>query len=131
LTQPARLDRVGTALAAILSGAAAGGALLCLILAAAHDMPRGPQTAFADIALAAGAAGLSLAAAVGALLAWRLGVFRAAMVGMVAVAGSALIGIFTTLADLLGGRAGLLVLAALCGGAILVTRRVFHARDTA
>lgn len=119
-------DPVGTALAAIIMGAAAGGGLCCLILVLAHDMPRGPNTRFADIALGGAAAGLSFAAAVGFVLARRLGVWRSAMTAMISVAGAALVGVLTTAADIAGGRFGLIVLAAMCISAIVLAYRVFY-----
>jgi len=118
-------DLFGTALAAIVIGAASGGALLCTVLIAAHDMPRGVDTPFATIVLAAAAGGLTAAAGVAALVGRRLGAWRRAVVGMIAAAGTALVGVLTTGADLAGGRAGLAVLGAVCVGAILVAARVF------
>jgi hypothetical protein len=125
--QGAGPDGIGTALAAVSIGAAAGGALLCLILAAAHDMPRGADSRFADVALGGAAAGLSFAAAVGFALARRLGVWRAALVAMIAVSGAALVTVLTTAADIALGRTGLLLLALLCIGVIAGARRLFYA----
>jgi hypothetical protein len=106
----------GTALTAIVVGGGSGGALLCLALAAAHGMPRGPDTTFANIAIGAGVAGLTSAAGIGFALARPLGVWRAAVSAMVSLAGAALVGVLTTAADIAGGIVGLLVLAALCIG---------------
>lgn len=125
------LDAAGTALAAIIVGGASGGVLLCLVLAAAHDMPRGSETPFATIALGAGAAGLGLSALVGFTLARRLGVWRSAVSAMVAVAGAALVGVLTTAADMAAGTIGLLVLAAICVAALVGAYRIFYVKDGA
>lgn len=106
----------GTALTAIVVGGGSGGALLCLVLAAAHAMPRGPDTPFSRIAIGGLAASMTCAIAVGFALARPLGVWRAAVSAMVALAGAALVGVLTTAADIALGRAGLLILAALCVG---------------
>jgi len=124
-------DPFGTVLAAIVIGAASGGALLCTVLVAAHDMPRGVDTPFANIVLAAAAGGLTVAAAVAGLVGRSLGAWRRAVVAMIAAAGTALVGVLTTAADLAGGRAGLAVLGAACLGAILFARAVFLGRDAA
>ena len=122
-------DPFGTVLAAIVIGAASGGALLCLVLISAHDMPRGVDSAFADIVLAGAAGGLTVAAGVGAIVGRSLGAWRRIVVAMIAAAGTALVGVLTTAADMAGGRAGLAVLGALCLGAILLARRIFFAKD--
>jgi hypothetical protein len=122
-------DPFGTALAAIVIGAASGGALLCTVLIAAHDMPRGVDTPFADIVLAAAAGGLTVAAGAAGLVGRGLGAWRRAVVAMIAAAGTALVGVLTTAADMAGGRAGLAVLGGLCLGAILLAARVFFGRD--
>ena len=121
----------GTALAAIVIGGASGGALLCLVLAATHGMPRGTDTPFARLAIGAGAAGLALAAVTGFVLARPLGVWRSAVSSMVAVAGTALVGVLTPVADMLGGTFGLLVLAVLCVAFIAVAWRLRTTRNAA
>ena len=127
----AHLDAAGTALAAIIIGGASGGLLLCLFLTAAHGMPRGVDSTFANIAIGVGAAGLALAATVAFRLARRLGVWRSAVSAMVAVAAAALVGVLTTAADMAAGTIGLLALAAACVTAIVGAHRVFYPRDAA
>jgi hypothetical protein len=124
-------DPIGTVLAAIIIGAAAGGALLCAVLVAAHDMPRGVDTPFANIVITAAAAGLTVAAAVAGTIGRSLGPWRRIVVAMIAAAGTALVGVLTTAADMAGGRTGLAVLGALCFGAILLALKVFLAKDAA
>ncbi len=122
-------DPFGTALAAIVTGAASGGFLLCIVLVAAHGMPRGVDSAFANIVLLAAAGGLTVAAGVASLVGRTLGGWRRAVVAMIAAAGTALVGVLTTAADMAGGRLGLAVLGGLCLGAILLARKIFLAPD--
>ena len=114
----------GTALTGIAVGGGAGGALLCLVLVATHGMPRGPDTPFAGIAIGALATSLTAAAGIGFWIARPLGVWRAAVAAMVALAGAALAGVLTTAADIAAGIIGLLVLATLCGGVAVVAWRI-------
>jgi hypothetical protein len=58
-----------------------------------------------------------------------LGAWRRLVVAMIAAAGTALVGVLTTAADMAGGRAGLAVLGGLCLAAILLARRVLLAPD--
>ncbi len=51
-------------------------------------MPRGPQSAFADLTLGAAFASLAIAAGVGFGLARPLGVWRALLTAMIAVSGT-------------------------------------------
>ena len=125
------LDPLGTALAAIVIGAAAGGALVCGVLIAVHELPRGADTPFAGIILGTGAAGLGCAALVAFTIARALGVWRAAGAAMTGVAGTALVVVLTTPADIAAGRLGLAVLGALCVGAMILARRIFFARAAA
>lgn len=124
-----RPDPFGTVLAAIVIGAASGGALLCVVLIAAHGLPRGVDTAFADIVILGAAAGLVLGAGVAGVVGWSLGPWRRLVVGMIAAAGTALVGVLTTVADIAGGRGGLAALGVLCLAAILLARRIFVARE--
>lgn len=113
------------ALGSIVIGAGAGGALMCIVLFASYGMPRGPQGAFATIAVLAPAGGLAAAAIVGGTLARTLGsTMRRIMVAMVSVAGAAFVGFLVIVADMLAGKMGLLALAALCIGAIAWARRL-------
>jgi len=117
-------------MAAIVTGAASGGALLCLVLFASYTLPRGPTGAFSNIALVAAAAALATAAGVAFTLARAtLGAWRARLAAMVAVAGAALVTVLTTPADIALGRSGLLVLAALCIGLIALAYRVHGRRS--
>ena len=124
-----RPDPFGTALAAIVIGAASGGALLCGVLFASYGMPRGVDTPFATIVLAGAAVGLISAVAIAGMVGWSLGAWRRIVVGVIAAAGTALVGVLTTAADMAAGRLGLAVLGAFCLAAILIVWRVFHSRD--
>ena len=96
---------------------------MCLVLFATYFMVRTPDGRFAPIAGLALSGGLATAALVAARIARALGsVMRRIMVAMIAVAGAAFIGFLTTAADMLGGKAGLAVLGALCIGAIASAR---------
>ena len=114
----------GTALAAIVIGGASGGALICAVLAAAHGLPRGPDSAFSDIALGAATAGLAGAAAVAFGLARPLGMMRSLLAAIVAVSGAALVAALTPVADITAGRTGLVVLAGVCGAIIIAAARL-------
>ena len=94
-------------------------------------MERGPDTPFANIAITALAAALTIAAGLGAFLARSLGVWRAAISAMIALAGAALVGVLTTAADIAGGVGGLLVLAAICPSASLGAWRLRPTRGSA
>ena len=111
-------DLVRTALAAMLAGAASGGAVVCVVLAVAHGMVRGKDQPFADIALGGAAAGLAVAAAVAFVVGRPLGTWRAFAVAISAVAGSALVTVLTLPIDLVAGRTGLFVMAGLCLAAL-------------
>jgi hypothetical protein len=108
------MSLVRTAIAAIVAGAASGGAVVSVVLAGAHGMARGADQPFADIALGGGAAGLVIAAAVAFLVGRPLGAWRAAAVAVSAVAGCALVTVLTLPVDMATGRTGLWVLAGLC-----------------
>jgi len=102
---------------------------VCVVLFAAYDLPRGPTSAFSNIALVAAVAGLAVAAGVTVTLARAaLGPWHAALAAMVAVAGAALITALTTAADLALGRPGLLALLALCVAVIALAYRLHYAR---
>jgi hypothetical protein len=124
-------DPVGTAIAAIVTGAATGGAFVCAVLIAAHDMPRGAETPFATIVLAGAAFGLALAVGTAGWIGRSLGAWRRIVAGMIAAAGTALVGVLTTVADIAAGRIGLGFLGALCLAAIVIVRRIFSAKDAA
>lgn len=128
---PVHLDGVGTALAAISIGGASGGTVVCLVLAAAHGMARGPDQPFADIALAAAAAGLVVAAGLAFTVGRNLGTWRAIMLAVSATAGSALVTVLTLPADMAFGRAGLLGLGGLCVGVIVLAMRLFFPKPHA
>jgi hypothetical protein len=109
---------VRTALAAIVAGAASGGAVVCVVLAVAHGMVRGADQPFADVALGGAAAGLVVAASVAFLIGRPLGTWRAFAVAISAVAGSALVAVLTLPVDMAAGRGGLLAMAGLCLAAL-------------
>jgi len=122
-------DPLGAALAAVFIGSATGGAVVCLVLLASYWMPRGPDTTFGTIALLGAAGGLMAGAIVGWTLARSLPVWRRAVVAMIAAAGTALVGVLTTAADIVGGPAGLAVLAGLCLLVIVGAYRIFLAPE--
>lgn len=116
---------MGIALGSIIIGAGTGGALMCLLMFGSYWMVRGPQGAFATIAMVAFAGGLISAGIVGGAVSRALGSpLRRIMVAMIAVAGAAFVGVLTTIADMLGGRMGLAVLGTLCLAGILGARRL-------
>ena len=108
------LSGAGIALAAIGTGAAAGGLVVCAVLAAAYGLPRGPESTFAALTLTGAACSLFVGAAAGFLAGRPLGTWRALLTGIVAASGAALVAILTTVADMLAGRGGLVGLGALC-----------------
>ena len=118
---------VRTAIAAIVAGAAAGGGIVCVVLAVAHGMPRGPDQPFADLALGGAAAGLAVAAAVAFTVGRSLGTWRAFAVAVSAVAGSALVTVLTLPVDMATGRAGLVAMAGLCVAALAGVWRMLAA----
>ena len=124
------MDLVRTALAAIVAGAASGGAVVCVVLAVAHGMARGADQPFADVALGGAAAGLVVAAGVAFLVGRPLGTWRAFAVAISAVAGSALVAVVTLPVDMAAGRVGLLAMAGLCLAALAGVWRM-HARAPA
>jgi len=124
------MDLVRTALAAIVAGAASGGAVVCVVLAVAHGMARGADQPFADVALGGAAAGLVIAAGVAFLVGRPLGTWRAFAVAISAVAGSALVAVVTLPVDMAAGRVGLLAMAGLCLAALAGVWRM-HARAPA
>ncbi len=105
-------------------GAASGGAVLCLALLAYAPDPRQPAANALPV-LVAGFGGLAAGALVAAALARGLGSpLRRAMVAMMAVMGTAVVGAFTVPAHSAAGAWGLGVLLALCLGVILIAWRV-------
>ena len=109
------LAGAGVGLASIVTGAAAGGTLVSVVLALAYGLPRGPDSLFATLTLAGAFGALVVAAAVAFYAARPLGTWKGLLTAMVAIAGAALAAILTTVADQVAGRAGLVGLAALCG----------------
>jgi hypothetical protein len=105
---------IGIAVASIAIGAASGGAIVTGILIAGYGMPRGPETAFANLVIGGAAGALAVAAIAGFASARRLGTWRSLLVAIIAVSGTALITVLTTVADMALGRSGLLLLAVLC-----------------
>ena len=101
------------------------------MLIAVHDMPRGADTPFVGILLGTAAAGLGCAALVAFTIARTLGVWRAAGAAMSGVAGTALVVVLTTPADMAAGRLGIAALGVLCLGAMLLAWRLFFARQAA
>lgn len=117
-------DPLVIALAAVVHGTAAGGAVVCVLLFAAYDVLRGTAAVGprADVLLLAGLAGLAAAVAVAWLRARGLEPWRRAMAGAVSFGGAIVVTMATMPVDLLWPRWGLLVLAGLCGGVSLWTR---------
>jgi len=115
---------VRTAVAAIVAGAASGGAVVSAVLAMAHGMTRGADQPFADIALGGAAAALATAAGVAFLVGRPLGTWRAFGVAVSAVAGCALVTVMTLPVDMAAGRPGLFALAGLCFAALAFVARV-------
>lgn len=122
-------EPLGAALAAVFIGSATGGAVVCLVLLASYWMTRGPDTPFATIAVLGAAGGLVAGAIVGWTLARSLPVWRRAVVAMIAAAGTTLVAVLTTAADIVGGPAGLAVLAGLCLLVIVGAYRIFLAPE--
>ena len=131
VTEREVLDLIGTALASISIGAASGGALVCLVLAAAHGMERGKDQPFTYIALAGAACGLVVSAAVAWNIGRRLGVWRATLTTISAVAGGMLITLLTLPADMAAGRLGLLILAGICIGVMMLALKIFFPKPAA
>jgi hypothetical protein len=117
------LAGAGIGLASIATGAAAGGLLVSLVLAAAYGLPRGPDSLFATLTLAGATGALVLAAAVAFTAARPLGTWKGLLTAMVAIAGAALASLLTMVADQAGGRAGLVLLAAVCGAIMVLAIR--------
>jgi len=99
------------------------------VLGFAHGMTRGPDTPFADVALGGAAAALMVAAGTAFTIGRKVGTWRAMMMAISAVAGSALVTVLTLPVDMVFQRAGLFVMAAVCGAIILGARRVFFGRS--
>ncbi len=118
-------DPLAVAVAAVVHGTAAGGALLCLLLFATYDVLQGTGTLGrrADVLLLSGLTGLAAAVGVAWFRARGLEPWRRAMAGAVAFGGAMVVAMVTMPADLLWPRWGLLALAGLCGGASLWARR--------
>jgi hypothetical protein len=100
--------------------------MLCVLLFAGYDVLRGPGAIGprADVLLVAGLAGLGAAVAVAWFRSRGLELWRRTMAGAVAFGGAIVVAMATMPADLLWPRWGLLVLAALCGGASVWARSV-------
>lgn len=122
-------SNIRTAIAAIAVGSASGGALISAALAVAYGMPRGPQSAFANVAITSAGAGLIGAAVVAFVLAKSLGTWRSLLAGIIAVSGASLVAVMTTIADGTAGRAGLIALTVLCGVVIVAASRYRAAAD--
>lgn len=105
-------------MAAVLTGGGAGAVILTGVLSAVHARLHQPGDNAANLVLGAFTAGLATAGAVAFGAARSLGVFRAAMAGMVGIALASLIGILTVPADMAVGQTGVL---ALCGLSVLCT----------
>ncbi len=123
---------LASALAGIVVGSAAGGAVVSLVLFVMSGPAIATPAATASPAMPA--VGPSLAGAggalAGAIVAWAVSkpvgnTFRRAALAMMAVMGTALVAGATLPAHQLAGRAGLAVVAALCLVVIVVARRVF------
>ena len=102
------------------------------MLFAAYALPRGPTSAFSNIALVAAVAGLVVAAGLTVTLARAaLGTWYASLAAMVAAAGAALVTALTTAADLALGRLGLLALLAVCIAVLALAYRLHYSRTGA
>ncbi len=119
------------ALASIVIGSAAGGAVVSLVLFVMSGYALATPAATSSPVMPA--IGPSLAgsggALAGALVAWAVSkpvgnAFRRAALAMMAVMGTALVAGATLPAHQLAGRTGLAAVAALCIVAIVVARRV-------
>ncbi len=102
-------------------GSASGGAVVCLALFTATAGASGPIPG--AFPLLAGLGGL----AAGALVAWSVArplenAWYRAVLAMIGVFGTALIGALAVPAHVVAGRAGLAALAAVCVAAIVVAR---------
>lgn len=99
------------------------------MLFAAYSLPRGPTSAFSNIALLAAVAGLVVAAGLTVTLARAtLGTWHASLAAMVAAAGAALVTALTTAADLALGRIGLLALLGACLAVLALAYRLHYTR---
>jgi len=99
------------------------------VLFAVYDLPRGPTSAFSNIALLGAVAGLVVAAGLTVTLARAaLGTWHASLAAMVAAAGAALVTALTTAADLALGRFGLLALLAVCVAVLVLAYRLHYSR---
>lgn len=119
---------MSAALASIIIGSAAGGAVISLVLGTSYGMARAVTGGFAIVAGLAGLGGVIA----GGVVAWTLGrplagVWRRATLAMMGVMGTVLVGVLATVADALAGKTGLLILAALCLGAIWAAYRALLA----
>ena len=101
------------------------------MLAVAHDMERGRDQPFTYIALAGAALGLVVSAAVAWNIGRRLGVWRAVLTTISAVAGGMLITLLTLPADMAAGRLGLLILGGLCLGVMVLALKLFFPKPAA
>ncbi len=107
-------DPVAAAMGGVVIGAAAGGAIISLMLYAMHETPRTSPSYF-NALFAGGVGGLLAAAVIAWLLARQVAnPLRRAMAAMVALGGAAFLGALTIVADAAAGRPGLLGLAAVC-----------------
>ncbi len=111
-----------------MAGSASGGAVICLALftVTAGNGPTVPGIG----PMLAGAGGLLA----GGLVAWSLGrplgnAYHRAVVSMIAVFGTALIGALTVPAHVVAGRAGLAALGIVSVAVVAVSRRLFAGRD--
>ena len=111
-------------------GGASGGAVVCLTLAGAYELRTTGDADFGAVALAAGVAGMVVAAAIGGLLGRRLGPLRATGLGALALIGAMFVTLLTTAADMALGRIGLVVLALVCVVVIVGARRIFYGPTT-
>lgn len=119
-------DPLGTALGAVAIGASTGGALVCLVLFALWGMTRGPQSPFAGLIVTGAFSGLVAAVAIAWTLSRPLPAVKRVLACGMAMAGTMLVVLLTTLADTLLPRYGLLILAVLCVALIVVAHRLFH-----
>lgn len=124
------MDLVRIAIAAIVAGAASGGTVVCLVLAIAHGMARGPDQPFAFIAVGGAVGGLMTAGMVAFFIGRPLGHWRTFAAAVSAVAGAALVTILTLPVDLIAGRIGLFVMAALGIALLVVVWRMRTSQST-
>jgi hypothetical protein len=120
---------LASALTSIVAGSASGGAVICLALFAATTRDAAPMPAL--VPAVAGVGGI----AAGGLVAWSLGrplgsLYYRAVLAMMGVFGTALIGALTVPAHLVAGRWGLAALGVACVAAIAGSRRLLLGRAT-